>query len=56
MLDGNNVGSTAEIDIDATVPVEQVAGIEVYTGPSEVPARFGVTGTACGLIAVWTGR
>lgn len=54
LVDGNQVGSTGEIDVDATVPVMEIAGIEVYTGGSQVPARFGATGTACGLIAIWT--
>lgn len=31
-----------------------VEGIEIYRGPSEVPAIFGGPGSACGAIVLWT--
>jgi hypothetical protein len=33
---------------------DQVAGIELYTGPATVPPEFNATGSACGVVAVWT--
>ena len=42
-------------ELDSFVRPEQIAGIEVYRGPSETPARWrGMPGVACGLIVVWT--
>lgn len=38
------------------VAVQDVAGVEVYRGPSEIPIAF-LRGTAsCGVIAIWTRR
>lgn len=33
---------------------EQVEAAEVYTGPSQIPARFGGSDAACGVIVIWT--
>ena len=35
-------------------PINDVYGIEVYRGAGEVPAEFGGSNAACGVIAVWT--
>lgn len=35
--------------------VRAVAGIEVYRGPSELPAEFGGSVGRCGAIVIWTG-
>ena len=39
-----------------TVPLDGVLAVEIYRGPSEVPAEFAatVTGAECGAILVWT--
>jgi len=34
--------------------VDMIEAIEVFRGPSEIPARFRQRDTACGLIAIWT--
>ncbi|MSR07746.1 MAG: hypothetical protein EXR93_11880 [Gemmatimonadetes bacterium] len=34
------------------VPVEQIAGVEIYAGPATTPANFGQR--RCGVIAIWT--
>jgi hypothetical protein len=36
--------------------MDQVIAIEVYRGPSQTPAEFSGTDSACGAIAVWTIR
>lgn len=36
------------------VPPETLEAIEVYRGPSEIPARFRQRDTACGLVVIWT--
>jgi hypothetical protein len=40
--------------IDALVPVEMIAGIEVYNSGTSVPGEFARLGTDCGAIVVWT--
>jgi len=35
-------------------PPHDVQGIEIYRGGSEIPAEFGGSNSACGVIAIWT--
>jgi hypothetical protein len=35
-------------------PIRDVVGIEVYTGPSDVPGEFAGRTAACGVVVVWT--
>lgn len=39
--------------IDEIVPV-QIEAIEIFRGPSEIPARFRQRETGCGLVVIWT--
>jgi Carboxypeptidase regulatory-like domain len=32
----------------------EVAAVEVYTSPAEIPPEFNMTGSACGVIALWS--
>ncbi len=41
--------------IDNIVMMSEVAGVEVYRGPSELPAQFGGSSGRCGAIVIWTG-
>jgi hypothetical protein len=41
--------------IDGYLSVNQVAAIEVYQTPSEVPAEFNTVDNECGTIVIWTG-
>ncbi|HEX9579979.1 MAG TPA: TonB-dependent receptor plug domain-containing protein [Gemmatimonadales bacterium] len=55
-LDGMRLAQDPDLGMeldDVTVP-EHVAGIEIYTGPAQVPPEFNVSGSQCGVIAVWT--
>jgi hypothetical protein len=47
--------SLAAGDLDTVRPSE-IEAIEVYRGPSEVPAIFGGSDAGCGVIAIWTKR
>jgi hypothetical protein len=42
-------------DIDALARPEDIAGMAVYRGPSEIPVQY-ATGSSCGLIQIWTRR
>ena len=37
-----------------SVSTANVAAVELYNGPSEVPVEFNRTGSACGVIVIWT--
>jgi hypothetical protein len=37
-----------------TIPVGDLEGVEVYTGPSEAPAEFLSGNAACGIVVLWT--
>ncbi|HEX8244084.1 MAG TPA: carboxypeptidase regulatory-like domain-containing protein [Longimicrobium sp.] len=41
-------------DLDSVIQPQDVQGIEVYRGPSEVPARYMGGGSVCGLILIWS--
>jgi hypothetical protein len=54
-LDGTFIGAAGEfIDLDNLVRPDQLEGVEVYKGPSQVPPQFNTTGSACGVIVLWT--
>ena len=36
------------------LPPQDIEAIEVYRGPSEIPAKFRAIDTGCGLIVIWT--
>ena len=53
---GPAVASALAPDIDALVPITNIAGIEVYTRPSQVPAQYQSVSNGCGAIVMWTKR
>jgi len=42
--------------IDSIVMVNQLVGVEVYSGVAQVPGEFGGLNSNCGVVAVWTSR
>ena len=40
--------------IDEIVRPGEIAGIEIYRGPSEIPLRYGGALGSCGVIVIWT--
>lgn len=37
-----------------SIPPEHIAGIEVYTGAAQTPAKYNRTGGGCGVLLIWT--
>lgn len=50
---GNSGHGRLDATLDALVVPSQIAGIEIYTGPAEIPLEYGGTGAACGVILIW---
>ena len=40
--------------IDELVPPSDVEGIEVYKGAATIPVELNGTGSACGVVSIWT--
>lgn len=51
-LGGFAASSPSIVDLDSRA-LEEVAGIEVYVGPSEIPIQYGQY-NQCGVILIWT--
>lgn len=41
-------------DFGPTTPIRDIIGIEVYTGPVEVPGEFAGRNAGCGVVVLWT--
>ncbi|HET7229327.1 MAG TPA: carboxypeptidase regulatory-like domain-containing protein [Longimicrobium sp.] len=54
ILDNMPVNATDELD-DMVKP-QDISGVEVYRGASEVPAQFMASRNSCGLVVIWTKR
>ena len=54
-VDGAFAGGAGDyVNLDNLVIPNQVEAIEVYKGPSQIPPQFNMTGSACGVIVIWT--
>jgi hypothetical protein len=51
-LDGIQVN--VEQGLEAVVDVDQIAGVEVYSRPSQVPLQWGGSDSTCGVLLIWT--
>ncbi|MFC1791285.1 carboxypeptidase regulatory-like domain-containing protein [Gemmatimonadota bacterium] len=40
--------------LQGAVDITQISGVEVYTRASNVPLEWGGTGSACGVVLIWT--
>ena len=57
LIDGITVfrGGVEAAMLDSAVQPNEIIGIEIYRGASEIPARWGGSSSPCGLILIWTG-
>ncbi len=53
-LDGVLMYGFDGVDLDFLVLPEELAGIEVYTRPAQIPAEYSGAESGCGVIAIWT--
>lgn len=53
-VNGIHLGSSDLVDLDGIVQPQDLEGLEVYRGISEVPARFSLPGAQCGVLLFWT--
>lgn len=53
MLYGAGLAGEPLSDIDSLSP-STIEGVEFYSGPSQVPARYNKTGSVCGVQLIWT--
>jgi hypothetical protein len=53
-LDG--MPQQSDQDVDFLIPPDLVAGVEIYTGPAQIPPEYNTTqpNAACGVILIWT--
>jgi hypothetical protein len=54
-LDGAVMGNAATYDIDM-LPPDWIGAIEAYSSTAFMPVEFNMTGSGCGVIAMWTKR
>jgi hypothetical protein len=50
----DNVPMPREFDVELLPRPKEIAGIEVYAGPSGVPAQFAGPDRRCGMVLIWT--
>jgi hypothetical protein len=55
-LDGMIVPARTSPNEDALMFInpESLAGVEAYAGPASIPPEYNVTGSACGVVLLWT--
>ena len=41
-------------DFGILTPIRDIIGLEVYTGPSDVPGEYAGSNSMCGVVVVWT--
>lgn len=50
----DNVPMPHEVDVELLPRPREIAGIEVYGGPSGTPSQFGGIDRRCGMVLIWT--
>jgi len=50
----DNIPMPRELDVELLPRPKEIAGIEVYGGPSGTPSQFGGLDRRCGMVIIWT--
>jgi hypothetical protein len=48
------VDDQVQNDFGPTTPIRDIIGVEVYSGPTDVPAEYAGRNAGCGVIVIWT--
>jgi len=48
------VDGRTDNEFGPAVPAQDIQGLELYTGPSDVPGEYAGRNAGCGLIVIWT--
>jgi hypothetical protein len=43
-----------QVEAFRSIPPDDVEGIEAYPSPATIPAQYNITGSACGVVLIWT--
>lgn len=52
--DGVRLGTTDQWDVDMLFVVDGIEAVEVYGSGTGLPAEFWLSGSPCGVVAIWT--
>lgn len=50
----DNIPMPHSVDVELLPRPKEIAGIEVYGGPSGAPSEYGGSDRACGMVLIWT--
>lgn len=50
----DGIMAIADMGLEAVVEVDQIAGVEIYSRPSQVPLQWGGSDSTCGVLLFWT--
>jgi hypothetical protein len=48
------VDDQVQNDFGLTTPIADIVGIEVYSGPTDVPGEYAGRNAGCGVVVIWT--
>ena len=53
-IDGTRAAYGGRDDINSLVKPEQIEAVELYSSAANIPMQYNVSGSACGVILIWT--
>ena len=54
VLDGVPMPEGVDVGLDQAVPLTDIAALEWYAGPAQMPAKYSSTKNMCAVLVVWT--
>ncbi|HXV86463.1 MAG TPA: hypothetical protein VD793_07175, partial [Gemmatimonadales bacterium] len=56
LVDGVLLGTTATVNLEDRLWVDNIDAVEGYSGASKIHMESNATGSACGVLVFWTRR
>lgn len=50
----DGIQANVEMGLESALEVDQIAGVEIYSRPSQVPLQWGGSDSTCGVLIFWT--